>query len=238
MPHIVPEFRHAKKLTAAYAALTLVSKSHSLRIFVDYKQLRSPREQWFVMCIRGGQKILKMARRRRTVKFTRREMWPIWTTFIGLSGFAALGLWLFAPSAPPLKRLAAAEDVAIPLATLQLKTPILFSAPLPSGSTAEFFVERDSAESVTVAFSSCRRCYGAGHYGRPRQIFCRRCNQPMPRLAAGEPPSTEKDCVHIPIPFEVTEGAVRVQARVITDSHAQWYAGAVSQHAGNPDGSR
>lgn len=183
-------------------------------------------------------KILKMVRRRRSVKFTWREMWPIWATLIGLFGFAALGLWLFAPSVPRVKRLALAEDAAIPLAALQLKTPVLFSAALPSGSTAEFFVERDSAGSVTVAFSSCRRCYSAGHYSRPRQIFCRRCNQPMPRLAVRETPRIEKDCAHIPIQFEVTEGAVRVHARAIIDSHAHWYAPVVSQHAGNPDGGK
>lgn len=171
--------------------------------------------------------------RRRNVKLTWRELWPIWMTFGGLFAFAALGLWFFVPTAPHVQQLKASEDIAIPLSALQLKTPVLFAAPLPSGATTELFVERDSADSIIVAFSSCRRCAGAGHYTQAGQVFCRRCNQPMPRLAPGELPSIEKDCKHIPIPFEKAEGTLRVRAQAVTESYTHRFEPTADHRASN-----
>lgn len=164
------------------------------------------------------------------------ELWPIWATFVGLFAFAALALWYFVPTAPHVQQLEMSEDIAIPLSKLQLKTPVLFSAPLPSGARTELFVERDSAESITVAFSSCRRCAGAGHYTQAGQVFCRRCNQPMPRLAPGESPGMEKDCKHIPIPFEQVGGTLRVRAQAIEECYTHWFTPTVDQRASNFNG--
>lgn len=172
-----------------------------------------------------------MARRLRTARLTWREAWPIWATFIVLFAVAALGLRFFVPAAPRPQVLAQAEDASVPVASLPLNTPVLFAATLPSGDTVEFFIERDSADSIIVAFSSCRRCYRAGHYSQAGQIFCRRCNQQMPKVAPAESPGLEKDCTHIPIPFERSGGNVLVHAQAIAETFAHWYAPVLAQHA-------
>ena len=174
-----------------------------------------------------------MSRRRKSVKLTWRESWPIWATFAGLFAFGGIGVWFFVPSVPRVHQVGPSEDVALSLSTLHLKTPVLFSALLSSGATVEFYVERESAEAITVAFSSCRRCYGSGHYIQAGQVFCRRCNQPMPKLGRAESPAMEKDCKHIPIPFEVTQGTVRVRSEAIRDSYTHWFVPILAQSPAN-----
>ncbi len=173
-----------------------------------------------------------MARRRRTTKLTWQETWPIWLTLAGLLGVGALALWLFVPAAPPTKMLGLAEDAAVPLASLELNTPVLFTAPLPFGNTVNFFVQRSSANSITVAFSSCRRCYSSGHYMRAGQIFCGRCNEPMPNLASGESPRLEKDCKRIPIAFDRSAEQIVVRAQNIANAFERWYAPVVPAKGG------
>jgi Membrane iron-sulfur containing protein FtrD-like len=177
-----------------------------------------------------------MARHRRTTKLTWRETSPIWATLIVLFAIGAFGLWLFVPVAPRIRTLALSEDAAVPLGNLELKTPVMFAALLPSGQSVEFFIERESGDSVTVAFASCRRCYGAGHYSQAGQVICKRCNQPMPRFARGEVPGAEKDCKHVPIPFERSGGNVIVRAQAIADVFARWYASVIAENPANAAG--
>ena len=155
---------------------------------------------------------------------TWREMLTICVTLTVIFTIGAMGVWLFVPVAPRTRTLAPGQDAVVPLIELGLKTPVMFAALLPSGRSVEFFIERESAGPVAVAFASCRRCYGAGHYIQAGQVICKRCNQPMPRFAPGEAPGAEKDCKHIPIPFEQSEGNVIVRARAIAGVFTRWYA--------------
>ncbi len=177
-----------------------------------------------------------MARRRRVAKLTWRETWPIGATFIVLFSIGAWGIWFLNPVAPMTKVLAPSEDAVIPWANLELERPVLFAAPLPSGQSADFFIEREHDGWVTVAFASCRRCYRAGHYTQAGQIVCKRCNEPMERVARGQLPGSEQDCKHVPIPIERSGGDVIVRAQAVADAFARWYAPVVADNAEKPRG--
>ena len=164
-----------------------------------------------------------MARGHRTTKLTWGEVWPVWATMGAVFVIGAFGVWFYVPAVAAVRRLPPGEDGVIPVAKLPSETAVLFSAPLPSGVTVDFFVQRDPSNSISVAFSSCRRCYREGHYSQAGQIFCKHCKQPMPRLAVRESITLENDCKHIPLPFEVSAGTVRVQAKAIADAYSQWF---------------
>ena len=175
-----------------------------------------------------------MARRRQRLNLTWRETWPIWASFTILAVIGALVLWLFVPAVPPIRVLNKGEDVALLASSLEPNQPVLFSFPSASNQSIEFFAERQSGDQVVVAFASCRRCYHAGHYLQGGQILCRKCNQPMERLAQGQLPGPEQDCKHVPIPFESSAGHIVVRAQAVADAFARWYAPAVaSKSAGS-----
>ena len=179
-----------------------------------------------------------MARPRPTAKLTWRETWPIWATFTVLAAIGALVPWLFVPAAPRTTALAQGEDAVLPVTSLESNIPLEFASPSQSGRTLEFFIERESDDRVAVAFASCRRCYHAGHYSQGGQIICKRCNQPMERVASAQLPGPELDCKHVPIPFERSAGNIVVRARAVTDAFARWYAPVIANSAGSPVGDR
>jgi uncharacterized membrane protein len=177
-----------------------------------------------------------MARRRRKSKSAWREIWPILIPFAVLAAIGALALWLLVPAAPRITALAKGEDVVLPLKSLESNFPLQFVAPSPSGQSIDFFVEREAGDYVTVAFASCRSCYSAGHYIRGKQILCRRCNQPMERVAHGHLPRPEPDCTHVPIPFERSAGNIIVRAQAVADAFARWYGPVLANNATKPVG--
>lgn len=177
-----------------------------------------------------------MARRRRTANLTWRETWPIWTSFTVLTAIGAVGLWFVVRVPPHITALAQGEDAVLPVTSLELSIPVQFAAPSPSGQSVEFFIERESGDRVTVAFASCRRCYRAGHHAQGGQILCRRCNEPMERVAQGQLPGPEPDCKHVPIPFERSAGNIVVRAPAVADAFARWYAPVIADNAAKPVG--
>lgn len=175
-----------------------------------------------------------MRARKRQLKITWREAWPIWLTFGLLFGFGAIGVWVLLPSAQtPVQALRPNEDATIGIGEVQANVPKLFSYPLESGSPVEFFVERDTANNMTVAFASCRRCYRAGHFRQGGQILCGRCNEPMVRAVAGQTPGAEKDCTQIPIPFDRSGDRATIRATSVLATFGQWYGSIVSQNGGD-----
>ncbi len=175
-----------------------------------------------------------MRARKRALNITWREAWPIWLTFGVLSALGALGVWYFIPTGQiaPSKALLRGEDVTVTFGELQPTLPRLYAYPVESGQTAEFFVERDSDDKIVVAFAACRRCYQSGHYLQGSQILCKRCKEPMERLAPGQTPGPEKDCVQIPIPFERSGDRLVVRANTVRDTFTHWYAQAAAPVGG------
>jgi uncharacterized membrane protein len=172
--------------------------------------------------------------RKRALKTTWRQTWPIWLTFGLLFGFGALGVWVLLPSAQtPVEALRPNEDATVDIGEIQPNVSKLFSYPLEAGSPVEFFVERDTANNMTVAFASCRRCYRAGHFRQGGQIFCGRCNEPMVRAIAGQTPPAEKDCTQIPIPFDRSGGRVTIRADSVRATFVQWYGPTIFQNGGD-----
>ena len=179
--------------------------------------------------VKGTAEVL-MSGRKRSLKITWRQAWPIWLIFGLLFGVGALGVWVLTPGTQSRVRLLAqGEDVNLASSELQNGDPQLFAVPLSSGRTTEVFIERGAADKVTVAFARCRKCYRAGYYRQGGQIFCGRCNAPMERLAYGRLPASGNDCTQIPIQFERSSENVIIRASAVRDAFAQWYTPALSK---------
>lgn len=171
-----------------------------------------------------------MSGRKRALKITWRESWPIWLTFVLLSGLGVFGFWLFMPAAQaPAQVLHSGEDVSLSVQELRPNLPRLFSYRIESGRTTEFFIQREADNSIIVAFASCRKCYRFGHYRQGDQILCGRCNGPMTRVLTGQTISAESDCEQIPIPFERSGDRLIVRADLLRDTVVRWYSPVLAQ---------
>ncbi len=169
--------------------------------------------------------------RKRGLKITWRQAWPIWLTFGILFGFATLWLWLLLPTAQiPTKALLQAEDVALNVRELKPNLPALFTYSLGSNQPADFFVERDARNRVTVAFASCRKCYRSGHRQHGNQILCGRCNEQMMRALDGQTPPSEPDCTQMPIPSERSGDQLTIRASSVRDTFTRWYSPVISEN--------
>jgi len=132
--------------------------------------------------------------RKRTSKLGWRELWPVWVVFGVLIAIGIVGIQMMFPTPARPRDLLAGEDLTLNLADLEPAKIHLFAYPVTPQNQVEFFVERNSASGIIVAFASCRRCYRSGHYEQDGQLLCRHCNEPMERLDAGQTPAAEKDC--------------------------------------------
>jgi hypothetical protein len=178
-----------------------------------------------------------MSGRKRALKITWRQMWPIWLTFGLLFGFGVFGVLVLVPGTQSATNvLAQGEDVKLATGDLPKGEPRLFAMPLVFGDKTEFFIERGADDNITVAFASCRKCYRSGHYRQGGQIFCSRCNEPMVRLVRGQTPASAIDCTQIPIPFERSGESVVIRASAVRDAFEQWYAPMLSKD--KPDDGR
>ena len=171
-----------------------------------------------------------MSGRKRALKVTWRQAWPIWLTFVLLAGLGIFGFWLLMPAAQePAQVLQRGQDVSLSVQEIHANVPRLFSFPIESSGTTEFFVQREAEDSFIVAFASCRKCYRSGHYRQGDQILCGRCNGPMTRVLAGRTISTESDCGQIPIPFERSGDRLTVRAGAVRDTFTRWYSPLLAQ---------
>lgn len=165
-----------------------------------------------------------MRRRKRKLKLTWREAWPIWLTFAILTALGMLGIRLLIPTAQiATKALAHGQDATIAIGELRPNLPVLFAYRMALAQEADFFIERDGYGRITAAFASCRCCYQTGHYVQGGHILCGRCRESMVRLASGQPPSAEKDCVHISIPVERFGDQVIVRVKAVDQAFARWF---------------
>jgi FtrD-like iron-sulfur protein len=235
-PGSLPDIRQAKCLAGAFEAadrsggLVLNPDVFKTQEFKLWLSIGLPGAlSWFTSsaAIHGG----LMRGRKRALKMTLRQTWPIWLTFALLFGLGAFGVWFVIPGSPPsAKVLAPGEDVRLAGSELQTGIPIVFALPLNSGDKNEFFIERGADNNIAVAFASCRKCYRSGHYRQGNEIYCGRCNEPMQRLSHGQTPPSEIDCTQIPIPFEKIGDDVVVRTTAVRDAFAQWYAPIVSRN--------
>ena len=178
-----------------------------------------------------------MSGRKRALKITWRQTWPIWLTFGLLFGFGVFGVLVLVPGTQsPTKVLIIGEDVKLAIRDLPKGESRLFAMPLVSGDMTEFFIEHGTADNITVAFASCRKCYRSGHYRQGSQIFCGRCNEPMERLSPGQTPASGIDCTQIPIPFERSGDSVLVRSSAVRDGVGQWFVPILSKD--KPDDGR
>jgi hypothetical protein len=173
-----------------------------------------------------------MKRRKRSVKITWLQTWPIWLTFAVLFGLGVFGvLLLVSGTRIPTKVLAEGEDVDLVARDLQRGEPRVLAVGLGSTAKTEFFIERGAGNDLTVAFASCRKCYRSGHYRQGNALYCGRCNEPMLRLSRTQTPPQEIDCTHIPIPVERIGDNVIVRANAVRNAFVQWYAPTISKDA-------
>ncbi len=171
-----------------------------------------------------------MGARKRSLKLTWRQVWPIWFVAAIPLALVAFGMWTLLPSArATVTALLPREDMTLRAGELQPGVPKLFAYPLESGNTIEFFVERDANDHITIAFASCRKCYRHGYYSHGGQIRCGRCSEPMVRLNAGQATPSDGDCTQVPIPFDRSGDRLKVRASAVRDTFARWYEPAVSQ---------
>ncbi len=235
-PGSLPDIRQAKWLAAGFEA---ADQGRGLALNPDVVTVQDFKLSFSIglagaVCgfaasaaIHGG----LMRGRKRALKMTWRQTWPIWLTFALLFGLGAFGVWFVIPgSAPPAKLLAQGEDARLAGGDLQTSEPCVFAVPLNSKDTAEFFIERGAGNNITVAFASCRKCYRSGHYRQGNEIYCGRCNEPMQRLTNGQTPVSEIDCTQIPIPFERIGDTVVVRANAVRDAFRQWYLPMISRN--------
>jgi hypothetical protein len=168
---------------------------------------------------------------------TWRQTWPIWLTFAVLFGLGVFGVLIVIPHTQiATKVLAEGEDVTLAPGDLQKGEPRVFEVTLGTTAKTEFFIERGANSNITVAFASCRKCYRSGHYRQGNELYCGRCNEPMPRLSRAQTPPPEIDCTQIPIPVERISDNVVVRAHTVRDAFAQWYVPIISK--GKPEDGR
>jgi len=171
-----------------------------------------------------------MSGRKRALKITWRQTWPIWLTFGLLFGFGVFGVLVLVPGTQsPTKVLTIGEDDELAIGDLHKGESRLFAMPLTAGDKTEFFIERGTDDNITVAFASCRKCYRSGHYRQGSEIFCGRCNEPMERLGRGQTPASGVDCTQIPVPFERSGDSVLIRVSAVHDAFAQWYVPILSK---------
>lgn len=167
--------------------------------------------------------------RKKQLKLTWRDMWPVWLAMGLLVVFGGIGLWLYMPAKrkPPIQ--VTTEDVRVNLAALDAVRPQLFSYPLPDATNVQFFVRKVGANRLHVAFASCRKCYRSGSFTLDNQVMCGRCNGSMDILGAGESAAPERDCKLIPIPYEQADGQVIIRGRAVRELFDRWYRPVLSE---------
>ncbi|MCZ2078552.1 MAG: DUF2318 domain-containing protein [Bryobacterales bacterium] len=168
-----------------------------------------------------------MARKKR-LKPTWRQLWPVWLAMGLLAVPGAVGLWLHMPAKPKPTIRVTTDDMSLSVAAVDAPQPQLFSYPLPDSTNVEFFARKIGPGRLQVAFASCRRCYRSGNFPLDNEVRCRRCNTPMEILAQGQTPGSESDCKLISIPYEQANGQIVVRGRVVRDLFDQWYRPALT----------
>ncbi len=161
--------------------------------------------------------------RKKQLKMTWREMWPLWLTMALLVPLGAFGVWLHMPVKPKPIIQVTTDDVSFSVTALDASRPQLFSYPLPDSTNVQFFARKIASNRMQVAFASCRKCYRSGNFQMDNEVKCRRCNAPMEVLGQGQPPGRENDCKLITIPYEQANGQIVVRGSAVRDLFSQWY---------------
>ena len=100
----------------------------------------------------------------------------------------------------------------------------VFSYLIGPGRDAQFFVRRQSGNSIQVAFAVCRRCYESGASFHGDQLYCRRCRTPMRIINPSEAPEPEADCtMMIPLRYDLSEDRVVVRGETIKGEFQRWF---------------
>lgn len=161
--------------------------------------------------------------RKKKLKLTWREMWPLWLALGLLVALGAVGIWFSMPAKrkPPVQ--VTTEDVSVNLAALEAVRPQLFSYPLQESTNVQFFVRKVGSNRVQVAFASCRKCYRSGSFTLDNQVVCGRCNEAMEVLGAGETPAPASDCKLISIPYEQASGQIVIRGHAVRELFDRWY---------------
>ncbi len=166
--------------------------------------------------------------RKKHLKLTWREVWPVWLTMGILAALGAGGLWLYTPARSRPTIQVATEDVSLSIATLDADRAQLFSYPLSNATKVQFFMRKLSGTRLQVAFASCRRCYRSGSFPLDSQMICGRCNEAMEVAGQSETPAPDSDCRPIAIPYEEANGRVVVRGQVVRDLFDRWYRPALA----------
>jgi uncharacterized membrane protein len=161
--------------------------------------------------------------RKKQLKMTWRELWPIWLAMGLLVALGIVGSWLYMPAKRKPTIQVTTEDVRLSVSALDADRPQLFSYPLPDSTKVEFFARKIGGNRLQVAFASCRKCYRSGHFQLDNQMMCGRCNSPMEVLGQGQTPASESDCKLISIPYEQANGQAVVRGDAVRDLFNQWY---------------
>ncbi|MCL5745766.1 MAG: Fe-S-containing protein [Acidobacteria bacterium] len=161
--------------------------------------------------------------RKKKLKLTWRELWPVWLAMGLLVALGVIGVWLYMPAKrkPPIQ--VTTEDVSVSVAAVEAVRPQSFSYPLPDSTNVQFFVRKVGGNRLQVAFAPCRKCYRSGSFTLDNQVVCGRCNEAMDTLGAGETPAPESDCKLISIPYEQANGQVIIRGHAVRELFDRWY---------------
>ncbi|MEZ5398818.1 MAG: Fe-S-containing protein [Bryobacteraceae bacterium] len=164
-----------------------------------------------------------MTRKRHRIELTRRELFQVWGALGTLAAFGVFSLWWHEKQHEGPPTVAVREDLRVPLASLEKGKLYVFSSVLNSPEAVKFTVQRQSAESIQVAFASCRRCYRKGSSARGNEVICGHCNDSMRVTGIDEKLSTAKDCTRIRLPYSMEQGDLVVYKRTIREQFERWF---------------
>ena len=156
---------------------------------------------------------------------SRREVASVWLVVVGLFVFTTLALWLLQRDySEPIKgEVVGHSDLTLQVSDLAEGELRVFSYLIGPGRDAQFFVRRQSGNSIQVAFAVCRRCYESGASFHGDQLYCRRCRTPMRIINPSEAPEPEADCTMIPLPYDLSGDRVVVRGEIIKGEFQRWF---------------
>lgn len=164
-----------------------------------------------------------MIRKRRRIELTRRELLQVWGALGTLAALGVFALWWHEKQHEPPPTVAVHQDLRVSLASIEKGKLYVFSSVLDGPEPVKFTVQRQSAESIQVAFASCRRCYKKGSSVRGDEVICGHCRDSMRVAGIGEMVNAEKDCTRIRLPYSTERSELVVNKQAIREQFARWF---------------